>query len=158
MVSRVQVYSRVQLLYDNSRGSGGEWLDEPRAAEVLRSEQNRRLSPREAADWLARYERVFADALARPGYLGPATVPAYRLLERDAAAMSAVALVGSRFTVAELRRLAAARRAALEAAAPTRNPPGRAGRERAGRSTPEGVPAPPPRQPPPGREPPGLAF
>jgi hypothetical protein len=145
-------------LYENTRDSRGGWQSEPKAAEVLREEQNRRLSPREAADWLARYEQVVADAVARPGYLGPATEPAFRLLERDAASLVVVAAAGAGVSVGELRRLASARRAVLQAAMPSLTRPRLAGNIRAEPSSPSTSFGQPQRPSAPGREPPGLAF
>jgi hypothetical protein len=158
VVSRIQVYSRVELLYENTRNSRDQWQSEPRAAEVLRAEQNRRLSPPEAADWLARYEQVFADAVARPGYLDQATMPAFRLLERDAADMILAAAAGSSANVNEPRRRTAARRVALEAAVASPTRLHRAGRGRAGPSSPSGLFGQPQRPSVPGRGPPGLTL
>ncbi|MDR0594851.1 MAG: zeta toxin family protein, partial [Bifidobacteriaceae bacterium] len=86
-VASIQVRSRDALLFENRRAPDGRWLSEPRAAHTLRAEQARPLGPAEAADWLDRYEQVFKLALGRPGYLGEATWPAYRLLQADAEAM-----------------------------------------------------------------------
>ncbi len=84
-VTRVQMYAGTHLIYDNTRASDGHWQDPPAAAELLRHEQTRDLTPHEALGWLADYEALFALALERAGYLSPATLPAYRLLQADAA-------------------------------------------------------------------------
>ncbi|MDR2565894.1 MAG: zeta toxin family protein [Bifidobacteriaceae bacterium] len=117
-VSRVQVYSRQRLLYDNERGAGGAWRDTPRAAEALRAEQARPLTAAQAAGWLARYHDVFNDARSRPGYLGPATVPAYRLLQQDAASLIPVAGADPKSDLAALRREHNLRQAVLAHLAP----------------------------------------
>lgn len=90
-IGRVRVYSRDRLLYDNERTPDGTWRHEPTAAETLRAEQTRPLDAAEAVEWLARYRAVFDAARARPGYLSPATAPAYRRLQDDAACMIEVA-------------------------------------------------------------------
>lgn len=91
VVSRVRVFSRQQLLLDRTRTPDGHWEPPIAAAEVLRGEQTRTLGPDEAVRWLARYRQVFALAQARPGDLGRATAPAFRLLQTDAKTMIRVA-------------------------------------------------------------------
>jgi hypothetical protein len=81
----VQLSARTQPIYDNTRTSDGHWQDPPAAAELLRHEQTRDLTPHEAVGWLADYEALFALARERTGYLDLATLPAYRLLQADAA-------------------------------------------------------------------------
>ena len=83
-VTWVQLYARSQPIYDNTRASDGHWQDPPAAAELLRHEHTRDLTPREALGWLADYDALFALARERTGYLNPATMPAYRLLQADA--------------------------------------------------------------------------
>lgn len=51
------------------------------------TEQTRQLDPDAAVGWLRRYQATFTLAKTRPGYLNPATAPAYRLLQTDAATM-----------------------------------------------------------------------
>lgn len=112
-VARVQVHSRDRLLYDNTRTPDGAWEHLPAAAEVLRAEQTRQPDPAQAADWLIRYQAIFDVARARPGYLGPATGPAYRRLEQDAAAYISIAATDPAVDTAALRREQRARRATL---------------------------------------------
>jgi hypothetical protein len=100
-------------LYDNARDVDGEWLRDPSAAKILRAELGRMLAPAEAVEWLGDYGQTFLEAADRPGYLGPATIPAYRLLEQDAAALIPVAATVSGVNARALRRAAADRRAAL---------------------------------------------
>ena len=83
-VARVQVFSREHLLYDNTRTDTGAWGRTAKAATVLRNEQHRRLGEAEAVGWLRDYAAVFAQAAARPGYLGPETAPTYLRLQADA--------------------------------------------------------------------------
>jgi predicted kinase len=147
-VSRVQVHTRGRVLYDNQRGPAGEWLDEPRAARVVRAEQDRRLAPAEAADWLDRYQEVFQRALARPGYLSAATMPAYRRLQQDAAAMIPIAAAHPGAHPAALLRAHDWRRNALNAAGASgrRSRPAQA--PRLGPSSPSWDAAPPRRESP----------
>jgi hypothetical protein len=84
-VTWVQLSARTQPIYDNTRTSDGHWQGPPAADEHLRHEQTRDLTPHEALGWLADYEALFALARERTGYLNPATLPAYRLLQADAA-------------------------------------------------------------------------
>lgn len=86
-VGRVRVFSREKLLFDNQRNAVGEWEREPVAAQTLRHEQDRPLSPSAATQWLKDYSSVFRRAKDRPGYLGPNTAPAYARLQEDAAQM-----------------------------------------------------------------------
>ena len=86
-MSRIQVYARDRRLYDNHRTQTGAWEHEASAADVLRGEQTRPLTPTEAVGWLADYGAVFGAAHARRGYLGPGTAPAYWRLQDDAARM-----------------------------------------------------------------------
>lgn len=86
-VRRVRVFSREELLFDNTRNESGEWAHPPGAASVLRQEQERPLGRREAYYWLQGYAAVFAKARARPGYLGPETGAMYVRLQHDAQAM-----------------------------------------------------------------------
>lgn len=83
-VSWVQLFGRTRPLYGNTRTSAGSWQDPPAAAELLRHEQTRDFAPGEALSWLADYEALFTLACDRTGYLGPATIPAYRHLQDDA--------------------------------------------------------------------------
>jgi hypothetical protein len=112
-ISRVQVWSRDRVLYDNTRRTDGMWRLESLAAEVLRAEQSRQLAPAEAAAWLGDYQQTFLDAVSRPGYLGVATIPTYELLEQDAANLIPVAATLPQVDADHLRREGAARRAAL---------------------------------------------
>jgi len=84
-VTWVQLSTATQPIYANARTSDGHWQDPPTAADLLRHEQTRDLTPHEALGWLADYEALFALARERTGYLNPATLPAYRLLQGDAA-------------------------------------------------------------------------
>lgn len=86
-VARVQVFSREGLLYANSRTESGEWEQPATAARVFRAEQHRRLDDRETTRWLADYTAAFRKAVARPGYLGSETAPAYLRLQDDAQRM-----------------------------------------------------------------------
>ena len=86
-VSLIQIYARDRRLYDNHRTEADAWEHEARAAEVLRAEQARQLTPAEAIRWLTDYGVVFGAAHARRGYLSPTTEPAYQKLQDDAARM-----------------------------------------------------------------------
>jgi UDP-N-acetylglucosamine kinase len=103
-VARVQVFSRERLLYDNTRTSAGAWERPAEAATVLRTEQHRRLGDVEAVGWLRDYAAVFAQAAARPGYLGPETAPTYLRLQTDAEGMTRSLMVTPGAPVAELHR------------------------------------------------------
>ncbi len=102
-VARVQVFSRDERLYDNSRTATGEWERPAEAAGVLRAEQHRILSDRQAVAWLRDYAGVFALAAARPGHLGPETAPTYLRLQADADTMLRSLMLTSGTPVAELR-------------------------------------------------------
>ncbi len=86
-VARVQVFSRERLLYANTRTDTGAWERPAEAARVLHTEQHRRLGDVEAVAWLRDYAAVFAQAAARPGYLGPETAPTYLRLQTNAEGM-----------------------------------------------------------------------
>ncbi|MCL6423574.1 zeta toxin family protein [Brachybacterium sp. JHP9] len=86
-VARVQVFSRERLLYANTRTSTGAWQRPAEAARVLHTEQHRALGEVEAVGWLRDYAAVFAQAAARPGYLGPETAPTYLRLQANAEGM-----------------------------------------------------------------------
>ena len=154
VVSRIQVYARDRRLYDNHRSHGGVWEHEPRAAEVLRGEQTRHLTPVEAAAWLAGYGAVFGAAHARRGYLSPMTAPAYRRLQDDAARMIELAAAHPTADARALEEQQAHRRIALRVAGP--EPPGIVGRigQALRRSLPPYRPA--PSRDAPGREPPSI--
>lgn len=117
-ITRVRVYSRDRPLYENARTPEGTWRDEPRAAEVLRSEQTRPLSPAEAAEWLTRYQAVFDAARTRRGYLRSAPAPAYRRLQEDAAALLQIVADDPAVDSEALRRAQDARRITLRVVAP----------------------------------------
>jgi predicted kinase len=119
-VSRVQVRTRDRLVYDNTRDAAGAWSREPAGAAVLRAEQGRELAPSDAAKWLRDYADTFRKAQSRPGYLGAATIPAYRLLQRDAARLIPVAASIPGLDARALRRQSSARHDALEALASSR--------------------------------------
>jgi hypothetical protein len=119
VVSRVQVYSRDRLLYDNVRSDDGTWRALPRTGQVLQAEQTRPLTPADAEAWLARYHDVFADAMQRPGYLCEATTPAYQLLQHDAAALIPVAGTDPSIDAQSLWRDHHERQAALARAIPS---------------------------------------
>lgn len=125
-VARVQVYTRDSRLYDNRRTETGTWEREPRAAAVLRDEQTRPLTPAEAIRWLADYDAVFGAARARRDYLSPRTVPAYRLLQDDAARMIEIAASDPAADVQTLEDQQIHRNIDLKTAVP--KPPGIVGR------------------------------
>ena len=125
-VARIQVYARDRRLYDNHRIQAGAWEHEPYAAEVLRGEQTRQLTPTEAVGWLAGYGAVFGAAHARRGYLSPTTAPAYERLQVDAARMIELAAADPTADVQALEERQAHRRIALKVAVP--EPPGIVGR------------------------------
>lgn len=115
-VARVQVFSRERLLYDNT--SAGAWERPAEAATVLRTEQRRRLGEVEAVGWLRDYAAVFAQAAARPGYLGPETAPTYLRLQTDAEGMIRSLMVTPGAPVAELQGQQRERHAHLRRALP----------------------------------------
>lgn len=117
-VDRVQVFSREPLLYDNTRTSAGEWERPAEAATVLRTEQHRRLGDVEAVGWLRDYAAVFAQAAARPGYLGPETAPTYLRLQTDAGGMIRSLMVTPGAPVTELQRQQRERHAHLRRVLP----------------------------------------
>jgi UDP-N-acetylglucosamine kinase len=119
-ITRVRVFSRERLLHDTTSPdtSGGEPAQQSAAAEVLRGEQTRILEPAEAVAWLAWYRQVFGLARARPGYLGPATAPAFRLLQADAETMIRTAAGAPGVDVAEVEREQHWRRLSLDQVAP----------------------------------------
>ncbi len=118
VVARIQVYARDQGLYDNHRTEAGTWEHPPRAAEVLRGEQTRQLTPTEAIRWLADYGAVFGAAHARRGYLSPVTAPAYRLLQEDAARMIELTATDPSANVRALEEQQTHRRIMLRIAVP----------------------------------------
>lgn len=103
-VSRVRIYSRRRLLYDNARTLDGGGKRQPAAAEILRGEQTRQLSPAEAAVWLARYQAVFDLARGRTGFINRTTAPAYQHLQDDAARLITIAATDPAIGIAGLRR------------------------------------------------------
>lgn len=117
-VARVQVFSRERLLYDNTRTSAGAWERPAEAARVLRTEQRRRLGEVEAVGWLRDYAAVFAQAAARPGYLGPETAPTYLRLQTDAEGVIRSLMVTPGAPVAELQGQQRERHAHLRWALP----------------------------------------
>lgn len=117
-VARVQVFSREHLLYDNTRTSAGAWERPAEAATVLRTEQHRRLGEVEAVGWLRDYAAVFAQAAARPGYLGPETAPAYLRLQADAEGMIRSLMVTPGAPAGELYRQQRERHAHLRRVLP----------------------------------------
>ncbi|MBZ6372711.1 MAG: zeta toxin family protein [Microbacterium hominis] len=153
-VARIQVYARDRRLYDNHRIQAGAWEHEPNAAEVLRGEQTRQLTPTEAVGWLAGYGAVFGVAHARRGYLSPRTAPAYRQLQEDAARMIELAKNAPTADVRVLEEQQTHRRTALKVAVP--EPPGIVGRigQTLRRSLPPYRPA--PSRDAPGHEPPSV--
>ena len=112
-VTWVQLSTRTQAIYDNIRGPDGYWQDPPAAAGLLQHEQTRDFAPDEALGWLTDYEALYALARDRGGYLNPATLPAYRLLQADAARL--MRSIGSRADIAQLRFRHRQRDAALNA-------------------------------------------
>lgn len=143
-VGRAQVFSRERRLYDNSRSTTGEWVRPAEAANVLRSEQRRRLADSEAFAWLRDYQGVFALAAARPGYLGSETAPAYLRLQADADAMISSLMLTPGAPVGKLRaehreRHAQLRRVLSPEVMPRRSMPA---------PLPEHRPQPPRREPP----------
>lgn len=117
-VTRVQVFSREHLLYDNTRTSAGAWEHPAEAARVLCTEQHRRLGEVEAVGWLRDYAAVFAQAAARPGYLGPETAPTYLRLQADAEGMIRSLMFTPGAPVTELQRQQRERHAHLRRALP----------------------------------------
>lgn len=152
--ARIQVYARDRRLYDNHRTQAGAWEQEPSAADVLRGEQTRQLTPAEAVGWLADYGAVFGAAHARRGYLSPRTAPAYRRLQDDAARMIELARDEPSADVRALEEQQTHRRLALKVSVP--EPPGIVGRigQTLRRSLPPYRPA--PSRDVPGHEPPSI--
>ncbi|MFC6355173.1 zeta toxin family protein [Luethyella okanaganae] len=153
-VTRIQVYARDRRLYDNHRTQAGVWEHQPHAAEVLRAEQTRQLTPAEAVGWLADYGAVFGAAHARRGYFSLTTAPAYWRLQDDAAGMIELARDEPSADKQALEEQQAHRRIALKAAAP--EPSGIVGRvgQTLRRSLPPYRPA--PSRDAPGHEPPSY--
>ena len=118
-VQRMQVFSREQLLFDNTRTDAGDWERPAEAAAVLRREQHRPFRVREAFDCLQGYAAVFAKAQARPGYLGRETAPAYIGLQRDAQTMIRTLSQTPGAPLGQLEREQRARRKPLERVLPT---------------------------------------
>lgn len=112
-VTWVQLSTRTQTIYDNTRTPQGPWQDPPAAAGLLRHEQTRDLTRHEAPGWLADYEALFALARDRTRYLSPATLPAYRLLQADAARL--IRSIERHTDIAQLRYRHRQRDAALNA-------------------------------------------
>ncbi|WP_448656842.1 zeta toxin family protein [Microbacterium lacticum] len=117
-VARVQVFSRERLLYANTRTSAGAWERPAEAATVLRTEQHRRLGEVEAVGWLRDYAAVFAQAAARPGYLGPETAPTYLRLQTNVEGMIRSLMVTPGAPVTELHRQQRERHAHLRRVLP----------------------------------------
>ncbi|HEY5222489.1 MAG TPA: zeta toxin family protein [Microbacteriaceae bacterium] len=156
-VARIQVHSREHLLYDNTRTPDGTWAHPAQAADVLRAEQKRALSPADAAQWLARYRAVFDLARERTGYLSPATIPAYRALQADAARLIDIAAAAPAADSDALREEQRRRDTVLRFVA-KEHAPGLFGRlrDRTTRREPPEPPAPPHHRP--RNEPPSLGL
>ncbi|MFB9774852.1 zeta toxin family protein [Brevibacterium otitidis] len=158
-ITRVRVFSRERLLHDTTGESAAGSVS---AADVLQGEQTRRPAPGEALAWLARYEQVFALARARPGYLGPASAPAFRLLQADAQTMIDIATTMPGVDTAELDQQQRWRRLYVEQVAPesTRTKARRALRRLTGGRNPgrEDPWQPPGRSGPDRRDPPGRSL
>lgn len=149
-VARVQVFSRERLLYDNTRTSAGAWERPAEAATVLHTEQHRALGEAEAVGWLRDYTAVFAQAAARPGYLGPETAPTYLRLQANAEGMIRSLMFVPGVPVGELHRQQRNRHAHLRRVLPPELIPPR-------RTAPPQRFAEPPAQAP-DREPPTLGL
>ncbi|MDO5053195.1 MAG: zeta toxin family protein [Pseudoclavibacter sp.] len=145
-IARVQVFSRERLLYDNSRTDTGAWERSAEAATVLRTEQHRRLGEAEAVGWLRDYASVFAQAAARPGYLGPETAPSYLRLQTNADGMIRSLMFVPGAPTGELQRQQRERHAHLRRVLPPEPVPTR--------RTDRAVPFPEPLAQAPDREPP----
>lgn len=143
-VGRVQVFSRERRLYDNSRTPTGDWERPTEAAAVLRAEQHRGLADSEAFAWLRDYAGTFALAVARPGYLGTETAPAYLKLQADADAMIRSLMLTPGAPVAALQHEHRERHAHLRRVLPPELLPSR----RSPAPLPEHRPQPPRREPP----------
>lgn len=122
-VGRVQVFSREALLFDNSRTDTGECAQPARAARILRQEQHRQLSVREAYFWLQDYAAVFATARARPGYFASETAPTYLRLQNDAQNMIHILSKKPGAPLSQLSREQRVRAAILERVLPPESLP-----------------------------------
>jgi UDP-N-acetylglucosamine kinase len=83
-VARVQLFTRTRPIYDNRRTPDGAWRRQCMAGTLMHHEQTRDFAPGEAASWLDDYDVLFDLAKDHAGYLNARTLPAYRLLQRDA--------------------------------------------------------------------------
>lgn len=117
-VARVQVFSREHLLYDSTRTDTGVWERQAEAATVLRTEQHRAPGEAEAVGWLRDYNAVFAQAAARPGYLGPESALTYLRLQADAEGMIRSLMLTPGEPLVELQRQQRERHVHLRRALP----------------------------------------